>query len=427
MKALGFRSFPVFANIKRSQSGSQSTPETREARRPSVSTQNGGQKFVILMRHGMTDWNQDGRIQGSLDRSRLNSTGVKQARHAGRFLSGIPFDSILCSPLHRARQTLELVASVSQNPRLQRLRPELLEDLKEIQVPWQGALRREVPHGDFREWYLKYKRNPHSFSYFGFSPMDDLLRRAQHAWEIIMRSSGNFHLVVAHNQMNKALICTALGIQTCLRSWNQGNCCFNLFVVQSDKPPILRLCNGSGLGTSHYAPRRAHLRPNWTRVFLYQAGSVTGLRQEVRKLPIAHLFCVNHETHEIDYNALGKKYLRKKSTSLYFQEDGINSTYQECCQFLDQIRTTFVGQHIIIRLTKSRLASLLFAAALGLHPHESYRFHTDPGGVTIVDLSSESSLGVENVRVDSFNAHANSSNGPLLGYTFGIGGPTGQF
>ncbi|CAN8072131.1 unnamed protein product [Agarophyton chilense] len=421
MEALGFTSFPTLTT-KCSQSDSHSTSETREVRRPSVPTENGSQKFVILMRHGMTDWNQDGRIQGSLDSSRLNSTGVRQARHAGKFLSGIPFDNILCSPLYRARQTLELVASVSQNPQLQRLRPELLEDLKEIQVPWQGALRREVPYGDFRDSYINYKHNPHSFSYFGFSPMDDLIRRAQHAWETIMRSSGNFHLIVAHNQMNKALICTALGIRTCLRSWNQCNCCFNLFVLQTDKPPILRLCNGSGLGNLHYAPKRAYLRQKWARVFLYQSGSVLGLRHEIRRVPISRFFCVNHETHEMDFKALRKKYLKKKSTSVYLNGVDISSTYQECRKFLEQIRTTYFGEYVIIRVMETQLTSLLFTAALGLEPHESYRFHTDPGGVSVIDLNSESALGAENIRVDSFNAHANSSNGPLLGYTFGIGG-----
>lgn len=410
----------IISKLRCSHSESHGSSRQARVRRPSLPMENDTQRFMILMRHGMTDWNHDGRIQGSLDRSRLNTTGMKQARRAGKFLSGIPIDNVLCSPLHRARQTLELVASVSQNPRLQRLRPELLDDLKEIQVPWQGGLRSEISSGHFRETYASYKRNPHTFSYYGFSPLNDLVRRAELVWDTIMRSNGQFQLVVAHNQMNKALICTALGMETSLASWNQSNCCFNLFVLHKGRPPILRLCNGSVLEDPSYAPRRSFLRSKWTRVYIHHSGPITGLRREIRRAPISYLFCVNHKVDDLDLVALGKRSLKKKYRTVYIGGEDITSMYQACRELLNNIRNTFVDRQVIVSVNSSRVHSLFFVAALGRDANECRRFHSDSGGVSIIDLSSLSTPGPEGVRVECFNTHANSSSGPLLGYTFGI-------
>ena len=73
---------------------------------------------IYYIRHGETEWNATGRLQGTLDVP-LNARGVKQAGAAGAILgdllardgcglSSIPFVS---SPLGRARATMELVRS----------------------------------------------------------------------------------------------------------------------------------------------------------------------------------------------------------------------------------------------------------------------------------------------------------------------------
>lgn len=64
---------------------------------------------LILLRHGETVWNTEGRVQGRKD-SALTQKGRDQAAAQGRLLQSIPevktggFD-ILCSPLGRARAT----------------------------------------------------------------------------------------------------------------------------------------------------------------------------------------------------------------------------------------------------------------------------------------------------------------------------------
>lgn len=76
--------------------------------------------LIYLVRHGETDWNRERRIQGSTDIP-LNNTGREQASATGRLLSSRPWDAIITSPLARARETAEIIASTAGRPQLHTL------------------------------------------------------------------------------------------------------------------------------------------------------------------------------------------------------------------------------------------------------------------------------------------------------------------
>lgn len=65
---------------------------------------------LYLVRHGETDWNRARRIQGRTDVP-LNATGREQARLTGTLLTRRPIDRVIASPLSRARETAEIIAS----------------------------------------------------------------------------------------------------------------------------------------------------------------------------------------------------------------------------------------------------------------------------------------------------------------------------
>lgn len=64
-------------------------------------------KFYIV-RHGVTQWNALGKVQGSADIP-LADAGVRLAALTGRALAEVPFDICFASPLIRARRTAELI------------------------------------------------------------------------------------------------------------------------------------------------------------------------------------------------------------------------------------------------------------------------------------------------------------------------------
>ncbi len=64
-----------------------------------------------LLRHGQTDWNVAGRLQGTSDIP-LNETGIAQALAAANAIDPSEWDVLLSSPLSRASETAKAIAQV---------------------------------------------------------------------------------------------------------------------------------------------------------------------------------------------------------------------------------------------------------------------------------------------------------------------------
>ena len=63
---------------------------------------------IIVTRHGQTDWNVLGKVQGQTD-IELNDTGKAQAEETGILLKDEHIDLIIASPLKRANETAQII------------------------------------------------------------------------------------------------------------------------------------------------------------------------------------------------------------------------------------------------------------------------------------------------------------------------------
>lgn len=99
---------------------------------------------IYLLRHGETEWNATGRIQGAKD-SPLTERGRRQAQAMGlalrQALAGAA-PPLYCSPLGRAQQTLEILCETA---RLDSTTARFDERLGELSWgAWDGMTRTEI-------------------------------------------------------------------------------------------------------------------------------------------------------------------------------------------------------------------------------------------------------------------------------------------
>jgi probable phosphoglycerate mutase len=168
---------------------------------------------IYYIRHGETSWNAQGRLQGVQDVP-LNDLGHRQAAHAGRILgdllvraardkSKIPF---VCSPLGRARATMELVRAELKLP-VANYR--LDERLREIGYgDWEGSTLAEMQARD-PELFARRQLEKWTVSPPGGESYISVQARMQ-SWYLSLREDT---VAVAHGGTARALM-VVLGVET---------------------------------------------------------------------------------------------------------------------------------------------------------------------------------------------------------------------
>jgi phosphoserine phosphatase len=177
---------------------------------------------LLLVRHGETEWNRQGKFQGLIDVP-LNDNGRVQAQKASQFLKEVALNFAVSSPMLRPKETAEIILQSHNNVKL-----ELQDGLKEISHGlWEGKFEKEIEQefpGELERW----RTVPASVQMPEGENLQQVWERSTATWQAIVQSAIEKQLqtglVVAHDATNKTLLCHILGLSP-ENFWNfrQGN------------------------------------------------------------------------------------------------------------------------------------------------------------------------------------------------------------
>jgi phosphoserine phosphatase len=201
---------------------------------------------LLLVRHGETEWNRVARFQGGIDVP-LNENGRKQAQQAAEFLKDIPIDFAVSSPMLRPKETAELILKNHPNIQL-----ELQEKLKEINHGlWEGKLESEIKQ-EYADLLHQWQAAPETVQMPEGENLQQVWDRAIACWNAIIAAAAvsdtelKTGLVVAHDAINKVILCHVLGLSPAsIWSIKQGNGAVTVIDYPHGlkKPPILQAMN----------------------------------------------------------------------------------------------------------------------------------------------------------------------------------------
>ncbi len=159
---------------------------------------------VFLVRHGVTEWHQSGRVLGQRDIG-LSEEGVSQARSAADLLGNVPIVDLIASPLLRAVQSAELIGvphrlDVARDPRLINM------DVGQ----WSGMTYEEVSSSPE---YQQFLAEPTAAKIPGGEDLAAVRRRAISALEQALSDSpsGSAIAMVSHAGVIRILLAHYLG------------------------------------------------------------------------------------------------------------------------------------------------------------------------------------------------------------------------
>jgi glucosyl-3-phosphoglycerate phosphatase len=203
---------------------------------------------LVLLRHGQTDYNVAGRMQGHLD-SILTETGVEQAAAVAPEIARLAPDRLISSDLRRAVDTAELVSAACGLPVKYDAR------LRETHLgEWQGRTVAEIEDG----WpgAIATWRSDPAWAPPGGESRIEVVRRSLPVVEELDEEYATGEpditvVLVAHGGLIAGLVCGLLALPS--STWPAiggiGNCRWAALARRADHPRWRLAGYNVGLGT----------------------------------------------------------------------------------------------------------------------------------------------------------------------------------
>ena len=202
-----------------------------------------GEISVFLVRHGQTAWNKERRFLGRTDIP-LDDTGREQARRLAAALAPVEFTAIYSSPLSRASQTAEAIAT----ERGIKIKPVAgLTELNQGELEGRYGADLET---DFPEFYAQWKADPTHARVPGGETLAECSERANAALaDILSRHEPNQAIaVVAHRVSISAILASTLELPVRFNMRiGQRNTAINLLGYRDGAIQLRRLNDASHL------------------------------------------------------------------------------------------------------------------------------------------------------------------------------------
>lgn len=193
---------------------------------------------ILLIRHGETLWNQQGRMQGQHD-SPLTPLGLQQARQLAERLKSASFHALYSSDLGRAHQTARCIADATGH--------EIVADsgLRERSFGiFEGLTNAEIEkrHPDL---YVPFARRDPHFAMPGGESASQFRERCVGTLErIVQRHEGETLVAVTHGLVLDALYRTACGMALeVARGFPLLNCSVNTFRYERGRWLAIAVCD----------------------------------------------------------------------------------------------------------------------------------------------------------------------------------------
>lgn len=190
---------------------------------------------LLLVRHGATAWNEDGRVQGQLDIP-LSELGRVQAQALTHALQQIPLQAAFTSDLARCRETAALCLSglgvtAAMDPRLRERHYGVWQGIHRQDI---GALTGAGPADQAPGIIDEAPEGGESWA--------GLRRRVAAAIDnILATNAGRTVLVVGHGGTLRAAFCHLMALPGRARgSLRTGNCCICEFEVRAGAACLVR-------------------------------------------------------------------------------------------------------------------------------------------------------------------------------------------
>ena len=190
------------------------------------------QTKIFLARHGQTNWNREGRIQGWTD-TELNELGKKQAQALFNYLKEENIKVIYTSTLKRTIQTAEPFAKKTSIP---------IWNIKELREMNMGILQGHLnSESEVRKKLNLMKKNL-NYRVSNGESYTDFYRRVSAFMERILKKHRNETiLIIGHNGTNSMILAYILNIplDKAINIYQPNNLVFTIFLLPGQKSPTV--------------------------------------------------------------------------------------------------------------------------------------------------------------------------------------------